>query len=221
VFPFNGGPADYPIVSQINDPSLDELTPQDPKMNDDIAFQSKQWILPECAWFRRSDEPFQVFSNFAENMPLEINDFLIPSSEHLYQAMRFTHLPDIQFEILSSPYPKACKVLARHYDASTREDWLIVRVEVMRWVLSKKLAAHRHALGNAFTQSAGKPIVELSMRDTFWGARPTKDNPNVAKGQNVLGSLLYELRAEFEVSPDSACNRVPRFPEALLLSMPL
>lgn len=185
------------------------------------AFEAKHWDLPECAWFRRTDEPFPVFSNFAENMPIKVKDFVVQTSEHLYQAMRFTHLPDIQHEILLAPYPKACKALARHYKASTRDDWLEIRVDVMRWVLSKKLAAHSYVLSNAFVQSSGRQIVELSMRDTFWGARPLKENPNVAKGQNVLGCLLSEIRTEFTIDPNNACNRSPQFPHATLLSTPV
>lgn len=185
------------------------------------GFDLKHWNLPECAWFRRTDEPFPLFSNFAENMPININDFVVPSSEHLYQAMRFTHLPNIQHEILIAPYPKACKSLARHYKASTRNDWFEIRVDVMRWVLSKKFAAHSSVLSQSFVQSSNRPIVELSMLDTFWGARPLKENPNVAKGQNVLGCLLSEIRARFTIDPESACNRAPQFPHATLLSNPV
>lgn len=60
---------------------------------------------------------------FALGMPITIGRIEIQSSEHLYQAMRFPHLSDVQLQVLDADAPTTCKAIARQYDSSTRGDW--------------------------------------------------------------------------------------------------
>jgi hypothetical protein len=55
----------------------------------------------EVISFRKTTEAFGGLSNMASGFGLFVNDIIIPSSEHLYQAMRFPLFPDIQHEIIS------------------------------------------------------------------------------------------------------------------------
>ena len=65
----------------------------------------RNWKLTESAWFRRTKDPLGDLSNFAVGMPIRIQGFEVQSSEHLYQAMRFPHLPDVQLQILDADTP--------------------------------------------------------------------------------------------------------------------
>lgn len=55
-----------------------------------IIFTPRDWDLNKSAWFRRPSDEFGGFSNMSISFPLNVLGVQIPSSEHLYQAMRFT-----------------------------------------------------------------------------------------------------------------------------------
>ncbi len=75
-----------------------------------------------------------------------------------------------------------------------REDWEEVKAAAMAYCLSVKLRQHPEPFGRALEQTGNRPIVEMSHRDTCWGAKP--QGPCLA-GHNVLGKLLTELREEY------------------------
>lgn len=181
----------------------------------------RNWKLAESAWFRRIKDPLGDLSNFALGMPITIDRIEIQSSEHLYQAMRFPHLPDVQLQVLDADAPITCKAIARQYDSSTRGDWGEIRVEVMRWVLARKIVANTQRMEKMFELSEDKPIVEFSKRDSFWGAGPECEGAETLEGRNVLGCLLTELRTKFRVDRRLTTAAKPSFPKALLFSKPI
>jgi ribA/ribD-fused uncharacterized protein len=181
----------------------------------------ERWKLNEFSWFRRTDDALGDFSNFANQMPIRIHGFRVRSSEHLYQAMRFPHLPDTQLAILDADSPKTAKTIAQKEDLETRDDWIEIRVDVMRWVLSRKIQNNAKRMGKAFALSESYPIVEFSKRDTFWGAQPTEEDSNTVVGQNVLGCLLTELRSIWRQDRLLRDESKPRFSRAVLLGEPV
>ena len=186
-----------------------------------MDYESKSWMLANVVWFRRTTDPLGALSNFAPDMPVHVNGQTISSSEHLYQAMRFPHLPKLQARVLKAKTPADCKSVARQSDASTRDDWMDIRVAVMRWVLAKKIQSNFEQMSRLFAETGDKPIVEFSIRDPFWGAQPQADHEEVLVGQNVLGCLLTELRNELRQDAKLQLFLEPRFTRALLLSMPV
>lgn len=181
------------------------------------SYAARRWSLAENTVFRRTNDEFGAFSNFATEYPLCLKGFIILSSEHLYQAMRFPHSPEIQAEVLFADSPKGSKEVARQYDESTRADWMDVRVAVMRWVLGIKLFHHSKTIGKLLERSHGVSIVEYSKRDDFWGAKPTEDE-EFLMGQNVLGCLLTELRDQWRTETGRQhIAPTPEFPRAVLL----
>lgn len=190
-------------------------------MNSEVDYPLKSWSLTESAWFRRTKDSLGDFSNFAVGLPIKIHGFEIQSSEHLYQTMRFPHLPDVQLQILIADAPKTCKTIAREHDVSSRGDWDEIRVSVMRWVLARKILANAKRMGKLFELSKDKPIVEFSKHDTFWGASPDWDGAEILKGRNILGCLLTELRTEFRKERQLRSSAKPQFHRALLLSKPI
>ena len=148
------------------------------------------WRRTTSACFRTPKDPFGALSNFARAYPFEIEGVPIPSSEALYQAMRFTEHPDIQNEILTQATPAAAKACAwANQDAFGRVDWPDVRVESMRWCLRVKLLAHREALDEVLVATGDLDIVEESGHDQFWGAI---GDGNRLIGINWLGRLWME-----------------------------
>ena len=66
----------------------------------------------------------------------------------------------------------------------------------MRWCLKVKLAQNFLKFGLLLETTNPKPIVEISNKDEFWGAKKEK-NSDLVVGINALGRLLMELRAEY------------------------
>lgn len=180
-----------------------------------LDLMEREWNLNRVAWFRRTDDEFGGFSNMSRAFPLSIFGIRIRSSEHLYQAMRFTDEPEIQREVIQAQTPMASKKVSRSFDEFTRPDWFDIRVDVMRWALHVKLLNHATRFGELLRRTKSRPIVEWSRHDSFWGAGPV--DPDTNRGQNVLGQLLSELRDEFVADPTIAESvPAPTFPKPLL-----
>jgi len=93
--------------------------------------------------------------------------------------------------------------------ARTCPGWVEERINilVMRHALRLRLAFHPEPLRDLYGVSGDRPIVELSYRDTFWGALP--DGRGHAIGQNILGRLHMELRQEIREDPARYRDGVP------------
>lgn len=178
-----------------------------------VAFRT--YNPQEVAAFLRVRERFGPFSNMASGFPISAGGAEIGSSEALYQALRFPHLPDFQREIIDQPAPILAKRHAYTRVAQTRPDWDAVKVNVMRYVLRAKFGTAQGDLLDLLRGTGEAPIVEISQRDDFWGARPVN---GALVGRNVLGRLLMELRAELRPHPSGSPLLVePRFPDPILL----
>jgi type I restriction enzyme, S subunit len=146
--------------------------------------------------FLKTKEAFGGLSNMAGGFPLRVNGIRIFSSEALYQACRFPHLPDVQRVVLGEPSPMTAKMKSKPYRKDSRPDWDQVRVRIMRWCLRVKLVQHWKSFGELLLETGDKSIVEESHKDEFWGAKPADQSTLV--GMNVLGRLLMELREELK-----------------------
>lgn len=151
----------------------------------------------EAIIFKKTKELYGGLSNMASGFPLLINGVSILTSEALYQACRFPHLPDIQERIIKEKSPMSAKMVTKPYLSQSRTDWDKVRVNVMRWCLRIKLAQNFIEFGKLLESTFNKPIVEDSHRDNFWGAIRDKKDSNILSGGNVLGRLLMELRQRY------------------------
>jgi ribA/ribD-fused uncharacterized protein len=157
-----------------------------------------RYARAECVTFWRSRDQFGGLSNMAAGYPITLGPHHIHTCEHLYQAMRFPDIPDLQLAILALPNPISAKRLSQRQRSRTRDDWHDIRIDVMRWCLELKLACNRHRFGDLLL-STGKhtTIVEASPDDDFWGATPLPDGG--LRGWNMLGRLLWRLRRRIEV----------------------
>lgn len=168
--------------------------------------------------FLKTTEAFGGLSNMAGGFPLRVSGVYVPSSEALYQACRFPHLPDVQMIIIGEASPMTAKMKSKPYRDQSRPDWDRVKVAIMRWCLRVKLALHHRRFGALLLATEDRPIVEESRRDEYWGAKPKDDDSLV--GMNVLGRLLMELREELKNDKSGALLRVEplRIPNLLLIN---
>ncbi|MBS0645418.1 MAG: NADAR family protein [Verrucomicrobia bacterium] len=146
--------------------------------------------------FKKNNEEFGALSNMATGFPLRVNGVDIRTTEALYQACRFPHLPEIQEKILEQKSPMLVKMISNTNKKKSREDWDNVRLKVMKWCINIKLAQNFVSFGVALHETGLKNIVENSAKDNFWGAIPNEDE-TIFTGKNALGRLLMDLRQAF------------------------
>lgn len=168
--------------------------------------EQQTYSRSESAVFLKTAERFGGLSNMAGGYPLRINGIRILTSEALYQACRFPHMPEVQRIIIGQASPMTAKMKSKPYRKESRPDWDDVRVDIMWWCLRVKLAQNWEKFGNLLLSTENKPIVEESYRDPFWGAKPI--NGETLVGINVLGRLLTRLRDQFHSTEREALRIV-------------
>jgi ribA/ribD-fused uncharacterized protein len=140
------------------------------------------------------EQEFYVLSNFSA-FRLRWQGLDFDTSEHAYQwekfANRYRHLVllGIQQEILQARSAHAAFKIAERYRPLRRQDWDQVKVDIMRDILRAKLDQHAYVRGKLL-ETGERELIEDSWRDSFWGWGPDRT------GQNMLGKLWMELRAE-------------------------
>ena len=162
--------------------------------------ESRRYLRSDVIAFRQTKEKFGGLSNMASGYPIRISGISIRTAEALYQACRFPHLPEVQQIIFDQSSPMTAKMRSKPYRDVSRDDWLRVRVPIMKWCLRAKLIQNWDSFGCLLLRTGSKAIVEDSRKDSFWGAKPEGDL--VLEGQNVLGRLLMELREILRSNPD-------------------
>ncbi|WP_204886468.1 NADAR domain-containing protein [Parvibaculum sedimenti] len=171
--------------------------------------------------FLKTNERFGGLSNMAPGFPLRVNGVRIRTSEALYQACRFPHLPDVQRKIIDEHSPMTAKMRSKPFRKDSRPDWDAVRVKIMRWCLRVKLAQNWREFGRLLLATGDRPIVEQSRKDDFWGAKVAEDGSLV--GMNVLGRLLMELREQMKGDEAESLRVIEplAIPEFLLFRQPI
>ena len=171
----------------------------------------------------KTKENFGGLSNMASGFPLLVNGVRILTTEALYQACRFPHLPDVQREIIGQRSPMTAKMKSKPHRKESRRDWEYVRNNVMRWCLRVKLAQNYEEFGHLLLATGDWPIVEQSFKDDYWGAKVFSVTDDTLIGQNILGRLLMELREFLKNDADGALKMVLPLgiPDFLLLGKPI
>ncbi|MFK7060257.1 NADAR family protein [Flavobacterium oreochromis] len=157
----------------------------------------RNYNIHEVVTFRKTTEKFGGLSNMAAGYGVVVNNVIIPSAEHLYQAMRYPHYPQIQNEIISQVSPMTAKMISKKYYKYSRPDWDFVRIKIMRWVLEIKLSQNWDKFNELLLTTENKAIVEFTYKDKVWGA---VQEGNHLVGINALGRLLMELREKYTLT---------------------
>ena len=156
---------------------------------------------PACG-FRFTKAAWGAFSNFQPlTVPIVAGPWTLQTAEHLYQACKFADRPDIQQRIAKAPTARDAAALGRAPGLGIHPAWNAQRVDVMRWVLRMKREANADEIDAVLAATGERPIVEVSTRDPWWGARPVADR---YEGKNVLGRLWMELRQQLREADPAA-----------------
>ncbi|QJX73037.1 putative DNA repair ATPase [Faustovirus] len=131
---------------------------------------------------------YGCFSNFSRHQ-FEINGVVWRTSEHYFQAMK-TDDPVKQEAIRLAPTPAAAAKMGRDRRLGLRADWDAIRDDVMMTALRAKFTAH-DAIKRILVSTGTCEIVEHTAKDRYWA------DGGDGTGQNRLGLLLMQLRAEF------------------------
>ena len=147
------------------------------------------WLYRNAVSFLRSREEYGALQNMCGGLPIRIGNIVAPSSEALYQALKFLD-PDDQVEILRQPNGFEAKRTAEQLPGYRETDEREC-LHLMSFVLKLKLLQHAHVIVPLLQRSGDKNIVEVSYKDPLWGAKPEEDG---FVGRNALGLMWMELR---------------------------
>lgn len=86
--------------------------------------------------------------------------------------------------------------IAEAHKGERRADWDAVKVDIMRRILREKARQHEY-VRRKLLQTGDRELIENSWRDPYWGWGPNRD------GQNMLGKLWMEVRAELRCAAGS------------------
>lgn len=147
-----------------------------------------QWPGHPVIRFYETNKPYGCFSNFADFV-VEIDGLIWPTSEHYFQAMKFT---DVAYRETIRSAPKAFEAarLGRDRSQPVQDDWNEAREAVMRKALKAKFEQHDD-LRAILVSTNGALIVEHTANDAYWG------NGGDGSGRNRLGELLMEVRDSY------------------------
>ncbi len=139
---------------------------------------------------------YDFLSNFYWDTPIHDGFRTFQTGEHMFAAYKTFNFE--QFEtIRAAADPQEAKSLGRACDL--REDWEIVKYDVMRFVLACKFALGRPE-ANLLLNTGDALLVEGTYwGDKVWGVDLNTDRaatPQARPGRNWLGALLMARRAE-------------------------
>ncbi len=172
-------------------------------------------------FYRETDKKWGCFSNFWETAkPILWQGALYPTSEHLYQTLKFfyegANASTLAYAeiIRTAKTPNMAKLYARmelthprfgwqkpiakriaefQGKAHARGDWEHCRLDMMLQVLRSKFRQDKLCC-DALLSTEGSFLAEHTETDTFWA-----DGGDRRHGSNHLGRLLMQVREELLV----------------------
>lgn len=139
--------------------------------------------------FYKAHEPYGYLSNFAR-YPVTIDGSAWPTSEHYYQAMKFTD-PKIRQTIRRTAGPAEAKRIGGTRGLPLRHDWISARDGIMHKVVRAKFMQHPMLL-RLLLRTGDKELVEHTENDRYWG------DGGDGSGKNMLGKILMQVREELK-----------------------
>lgn len=115
---------------------------------------------------------------------------MFPSTEHLYQWMKFDMGSGGPESIRLASSPKEAATLGRTL-SGIRPDWNDIKINTMEICLRLKLNQHPK-LKQKLIDTGDAQLIESSNKDDFWGQLPN------GNGRNELGKLWMLLRQELK-----------------------
>ncbi|VTU38490.1 Swarming motility protein YbiA [Variovorax sp. PBS-H4] len=148
------------------------------------------------------EQDFYVLSNFS-SFNLVWEGITFATSEAAYHWEKFATDEDdderngIACRVMDAPSAHEAFKIAEQWKHLRRPDWDAVKVGIMRRILRAKADQHDY-VRRKLLATGERELVENSWRDDYWGWGPNRD------GQNMLGKLWMEVRAELRAASEKA-----------------
>jgi ribA/ribD-fused uncharacterized protein len=139
--------------------------------------------------FYKTGDDYGCFSNFAA-YPVYIDGKLWPTSEHYFQAQKFTGTPHEE-AIRQANSPMIAARLGRDRSKGLRADWYKVKDEIMLKAVREKFSQHED-IAEVLLGTGDALIVEHTGNDSYWG------DGGDGRGKNMLGQILMQVREELK-----------------------
>ena len=136
--------------------------------------------------FYSVNNEYGEFSNFAL-YKIRIKGKTWLTSEHYFQAMKFTNKKD-QDEIRKAKSPMIAARKGRDRKRKLRKDWESIKENIMYEAIYAKFTQHEE-LKKLLLLTKDAKLIEHTLNDSYWG-------DGGGKGKNRLGYLLMKLRDE-------------------------
>jgi ribA/ribD-fused uncharacterized protein len=149
--------------------------------------------MREIRFYRANDKRYGAFSNLFRR-PIEFEGGVYPTAEHAYQAGK-ARKAEVRDWLMAAPSP-ALLAMAAHglYYWDIAPGWSTSKFERMKSVLRAKFQQHAD-LRQLLLRTGDARLVESATTDNavnrLWGEVN-------GVGQNMLGKLLMEVRAEMQ-----------------------
>ncbi|MEW7291737.1 NADAR family protein [Aquimarina sp. 2304DJ70-9] len=135
----------------------------------------------------------------------EVKGRTYKTSEHWMMAekARLFEDADIQKQIIACNHPMEAKQLGRKVKKFDPQTWDEHKYEIVKEGSLYKFSQHED-LKEFLLNTKNRIIVEASPRDRIWGIGMSQNNekaqnPNLWRGQNLLGFALMEVRGELSL----------------------
>ena len=166
-----------------------------------------------AVFFWKEDEENGFFSNwFRRSFVLDDFTYLFVEQYMMARKAKLFH-DSVRYEaILRSTKPWECKALGRLVTPFDPEAWDKVKYEVVKTANRAKYEQNPD-LKAKLLDTGDALIAEASPEDSIWGigldaAAAAETDPSAWPGQNLLGRILMELRAEFAAKKAAAPQTV-------------
>jgi ribA/ribD-fused uncharacterized protein len=151
----------------------------------------KENKMTEIRFYRANEKPHGVFSNLLKR-PIEFEGEVFATAEHAYQAGK-ARKPAVRKWLMEAPSPSLLAMAAHGlYVWDIAEDWSKIKFDRMKRVLVAKFTQHEDLKALLLSTGTAR-LVESATVDNavnrLWGEVN-------GVGQNKLGTLLMEVRAE-------------------------
>lgn len=166
---------------------------------------------PEYVFFWLDNEKYGEFSNWYQR-EFVIDDFRYFCVEQYMMAQKAKLFHDsVRYTaILRANSPKDCKALGKQVTPFDAKVWDAVKYDIVKTGNKAKFEQNPDLM-NLLLSTGDRIMAEASPKDKIWGialdAETAKHiNPEAWPGQNLLGKILMELKAEYrkEQSKSSA-----------------
>ncbi len=137
-------------------------------------------------FYTPQEQPYGCFSNFSRH-GFTLDNMYWPTSEHYFQAQKFTGTPHLEAVRLART-PKEAANIGRDRKRPLRPDWEQVKDDVMRRAVLAKFSAHT-SIRAVLLGIGDEEIMENAPKDYYWGIGAG------GTGKNMLGRILMEVRA--------------------------